>query len=282
MKQFWKKLDQKKRRIAGWAAAAVAAAFLMGLFVHAGEKKIRQEVTVVPADPGVYEETFETAGSVQSGKVTMVPLPGVVLEVYVKKGQSVSEGDALARVEAGEEEKDVTAPKGGIVEEIAAGSIGLADPSAYEAAFSVPARVRWKMQQGMQVRVDGEGSTVTFLSSAAEFDGDKEIYAACASLPEGAAEGIGAGVQVEVPLGPQQEAWKIPAGCVMRFGGKAYVFYASWLDHVTDLQPADYEEIEVLDEEDGALWTAPLSQAQVLELTDFSRRYLQEVLGAYL
>jgi len=50
--------------------------------------------------------------------VVSAPLPGIIYEVKVKKGQKVKEGDSLIKLMAMKMENDITAPKSGTIKEI--------------------------------------------------------------------------------------------------------------------------------------------------------------------
>jgi len=50
--------------------------------------------------------------------VVAAPLPGMVYEIKVKKGQKVKEGDSLVKLIAMKMENDITAPRSGTVSEI--------------------------------------------------------------------------------------------------------------------------------------------------------------------
>ncbi len=55
----------------------------------------------------------------EEGKaVITAPLPGIIYEVKVKKGQKVKEGDSLIKLIAMKMENDITSPRSGTVKEI--------------------------------------------------------------------------------------------------------------------------------------------------------------------
>jgi len=58
----------------------------------------------------------ETEG--KSSGIVKAPLPGIIYEIKVKKGQKVKEGDSLVTIIAMKMENDITAKKSGEVKEI--------------------------------------------------------------------------------------------------------------------------------------------------------------------
>jgi biotin carboxyl carrier protein len=61
------------------------------------------------------------AGSASTGSVT-APIPGAVLEVYVKEGEAVTAGQDLLKMEAMKMENRITAPRAGKVAKLHAKS----------------------------------------------------------------------------------------------------------------------------------------------------------------
>lgn len=59
-----------------------------------------------------------SAGNTANINSVPAPMPGLVLEVHVKKGQEVNEGDTLVILEAMKMENSITAPKTGTLKKI--------------------------------------------------------------------------------------------------------------------------------------------------------------------
>jgi biotin carboxyl carrier protein len=62
-------------------------------------------------------ETEMAAGDIGEGDV-VAPMPGSILEIDVKKGESVSQGDVLIVLEAMKMENEITAAEAGTVKDI--------------------------------------------------------------------------------------------------------------------------------------------------------------------
>ena len=57
-------------------------------------------------------------GSEQAANTVMAPMPGIILEVRVKPGDSVKKGDTLVILEAMKMENAILSPKDGVVQNI--------------------------------------------------------------------------------------------------------------------------------------------------------------------
>jgi len=99
-------------------------------FVRVNNKpyKVRYEATkktvAKPAGQAT-EQTLPVSGKrvlskpvVGKGKAVTAPMPGIVVSLKVKVGDSVSRGQPLCILEAMKMENEITAPKAGIVKEI--------------------------------------------------------------------------------------------------------------------------------------------------------------------
>ena len=64
------------------------------------------------------EAGIKKSGNGKSGHMITSPLPGVVLDVKVKAGQEVSEGDVMAVIEAMKMENDIEAEVSGVVKSV--------------------------------------------------------------------------------------------------------------------------------------------------------------------
>lgn len=58
------------------------------------------------------------AVSLAAGEAVPAPMPGVILKLLVKQGDSVKEGDTLAILEAMKMENEIAAPKSGTVAQV--------------------------------------------------------------------------------------------------------------------------------------------------------------------
>jgi len=78
------------------------------------EKPDKETETVTSSDA-----TGKASGSASEGQVTeKAPMPGSVIEVKVKEGDQVREGDVLLVLEAMKMENEITASRGGTVARI--------------------------------------------------------------------------------------------------------------------------------------------------------------------
>ena len=68
----------------------------------------------------VRERTLSPRAPVEDGVIS-APLPGVVSDLRVSKGDSVNAGDVLLVLEAMKMENEIHAPSGGVVEEVYVG-----------------------------------------------------------------------------------------------------------------------------------------------------------------
>jgi len=71
-----------------------------------------------PLDVLIDEMGFELGASAQVSTIE-APMPGLILEVSVKEGQEVQEGDALLILEAMKMENVITSPREGTIKKIA-------------------------------------------------------------------------------------------------------------------------------------------------------------------
>lgn len=75
---------------------------------------VHQVVINTPLDQ-LIKEMGLSLGSVQTDDEVYAPMPGIILEVHVKEGDSVSQGDYLCVLEAMKMENALTAPRDGII-----------------------------------------------------------------------------------------------------------------------------------------------------------------------
>ena len=76
-----------------------------------------QKPTSVPAATPTRRPSTQIKAGTSPGEV-LAPIPGKVLEVYVKMGQKVSSGDSLVVLEAMKMKNDIFAPIDGVVAEV--------------------------------------------------------------------------------------------------------------------------------------------------------------------
>ena len=72
----------------------------------------------VAAAPAAAPAVAPAAVSLAAGEPVNSPMPGVILKVLVKQGDSVKEGDTLAILEAMKMENEIAAPKAGTVAQV--------------------------------------------------------------------------------------------------------------------------------------------------------------------
>ena len=54
----------------------------------------------------------------KGSSVVLAPLPGIIFEIKIKKGQKVKEGESLIKLIAMKMENDITSPKSGKINEV--------------------------------------------------------------------------------------------------------------------------------------------------------------------
>lgn len=88
--------------------------------VGRGERKVVEEVPVVKevVETKATSETTAPVASTGAGTDVTSPMPGSILDVKVKVGDTVKYGDVLAILEAMKMENDIPAPVDGIVADI--------------------------------------------------------------------------------------------------------------------------------------------------------------------
>lgn len=78
---------------------------------------IHQVVISTPLDQ-LIKEMGLSLGSVQTDNEVYAPMPGIILEVQVKPGDEVSQGDYLCVLEAMKMENALTAPQSGTIKSV--------------------------------------------------------------------------------------------------------------------------------------------------------------------
>ncbi|MBN4048990.1 biotin/lipoyl-binding protein [archaeon AH-315-M20] len=84
------------------------------LLVHCGNDTYEVETATKAA---IYETLKKGKAEAGSGTIKS-PLPGIIYDVRVKKGQKVKEGQSLVTIIAMKMENNITAPKAGTIKEI--------------------------------------------------------------------------------------------------------------------------------------------------------------------
>lgn len=75
-------------------------------------KSTSKDATVNVMDPAVQKQTINNTGQVTA------PMPGTVLQIEKKEGNTVKEGDLVMILEAMKMENEITAPADGIITKI--------------------------------------------------------------------------------------------------------------------------------------------------------------------
>ena len=82
------------------------------------DKEVYEVETKEDISKGLFEES-DSEVDYEGRDVIKAPLPGIVVDINVKKGDIVKEGDSLIKLVAMKMENDIIADKSGIVREIA-------------------------------------------------------------------------------------------------------------------------------------------------------------------
>ncbi len=281
MTQKKKKIRDFFRTVPGKLLIAVCFAgvlIMIGItvFSGAGIKKIKQDTYAISPENVPYTPVYHTSGTVVPKDPVRLLVPGMIKTWTVRVGERVEKDTGVCVYN--EEEKDITykSSLSGIVTEIEGNEIVIAKSNQFSVRFYVPGEVSKMMAAGMSVRVGKADSKLTFLSSIA--GGSEDLFEAEADVPAGNGS-IGQIVDVEIKNGEEMTVWKVPQECVVSAKGKTYVFYPSWLDHVTDLKETDYREIRPVHYEEGYYFTEPAGSSAVLKLSDLAESYLEELLS---
>jgi len=91
--------------------------FLVEVEEVGGERHSLPNKAAQAVKPSVREQAFPSTGTMQGGTIK-APLPGVVSDVMVNKGDRVEKGAVLMVLEAMKMENEIYAPADGVVEEI--------------------------------------------------------------------------------------------------------------------------------------------------------------------
>ena len=87
------------------------------ILVHCGNDTYEVE-TKKDAEPSAIEKLKNKKSSSEGKNEIIAPLPGVIYEVKIKKGEEVKQGQSLFALVAMKMENDITAPRDGKVKEI--------------------------------------------------------------------------------------------------------------------------------------------------------------------
>lgn len=106
-RKFWKSWSRKRRIITGVAAAA-AALFLVSQ-AFGGKKEVGMPVTTMPLAKGDIQEKLSISGPVSGTDSAEVvsKLHAEILEILVKEGDKVTEGQILARLDPTDAQKEL-------------------------------------------------------------------------------------------------------------------------------------------------------------------------------
>lgn len=86
----------------------------------AEKKSVTQPVKRPKAPPGEEKVVAKPVQPVTGGFVVKAPLPGTIMSIPVKVGDTVTSGQTVCVLEAMKMENDIHTPKGGVVKEILA------------------------------------------------------------------------------------------------------------------------------------------------------------------
>jgi biotin carboxyl carrier protein len=82
------------------------------------EKKSLKTPVLVRPEPAIPRSAHKFKKNISSNYLVKAPLPGNIMQLYVKEGDEVSKGDNLIMYEAMKMENLITAEKGGKVDKI--------------------------------------------------------------------------------------------------------------------------------------------------------------------
>lgn len=106
-KKFWKTWSRKRKLITG--VAAIAAALLVVLGMSGGKKDVGMPVFTSVLQKGEVEEVLSISGPISGTDSAEVVsrLHAEILEILVKEGDQVTEGQVLARLDPADVQKEV-------------------------------------------------------------------------------------------------------------------------------------------------------------------------------
>ena len=87
------------------------------ILVHCGNDVYEVE-TKKDAEPSAIEKLKSKQGVSHDKNEIIAPLPGVIYEVKIKKGETVKQGQSMFALVAMKMENDITAPRDGIIKEV--------------------------------------------------------------------------------------------------------------------------------------------------------------------
>jgi len=77
-----------------------------------------REYTVAVRDPRKWERNRGAAASTEGRQSVVAPMPGKIVRLLVKKGETVKAGQGIAVVEAMKMQNEVRSPKAGVIERL--------------------------------------------------------------------------------------------------------------------------------------------------------------------
>lgn len=258
------------------AVFLIAAGFL---FSSMGVRKIREDTYAVTPESVLYAGKYYTSGTVFPQDPVTLKIPGNVKKWLVREGEKIDNGAQICVYTEEGAEKTFKSTSSGIVLQMDEQEIRIANPKKLGVSFEIPSSLRNTLAIGDKILAGGREAKISFLSGIAKNDSAQGVYEAEASLPSGADETIGSVLPLEIRKGEETTVWKVSEDCVIRSRGKDYVFYPSWLSHVTDLKAKDYAAAKILHYEDGYYYMEPVSGGTILKLSEFTREYLSELVG---
>ena len=87
------------------------------ILVHCGNDVYEVE-TKKDAEPSAIEKLKNKQSPAHDKNEVIAPLPGVIYEVKIKKGDSVKQGQSLFALVAMKMENDITAPRDAVIKEV--------------------------------------------------------------------------------------------------------------------------------------------------------------------
>ena len=245
------------------------------------DNQIRTSVTTTTSRTGSFTQTVVLEATVVPKEEQFVPVEGVIVQWYCQVGDAVAKKDKIAKADLYGKQYVKKTTADGVISRIEPDGFALSTQGNI-LSFSVNETVLEKLKTVQSVEALIEGNVyplvITGISKAAVYQKQEnryEVYASCPALCECLYKKWTGTLQWDL----EKEGTIVPLDCVVQVQGKTYVVYPSWLNHTMDLEPADYEEVEIAQAaKDEVLLKESLRQNELLLLSDEAYIVLYELL----